>query len=57
MCLWLWDGYQKYAACIFVVSVMGVVESLYETISNINRIIKMARFECQVEVKRRDRNN
>jgi len=42
----------KYAACILALSVFGVVQSLYETIVNINSIRKMAKFECNVQVKR-----
>lgn len=40
-----------------MVSVMGVVESLVETITNMNRIVKMAKFQCDVEVKRKNSNN
>jgi len=31
---------------------MGVIESLYETIVNINRIRRMARYECPIKVRR-----
>lgn len=31
---------------------MGVIESLYETTVNINRIRSMARYECPITVKR-----
>ena len=50
--LWFWDGYQKYAMCILVISIASVIENLYETISNINTIRAMASYECEVEVKR-----
>jgi hypothetical protein len=52
MTLWFWDGYEKYACCILVISVAGVAENLYETVTNINNIRKMAHYECEVEVKR-----
>lgn len=52
MILWFSDGYEKYACCILVVSVLGVAENLYETITNINSIRKMAVYECPVEVIR-----
>lgn len=50
--LWFWDGYTKYACCILFISVSSVIENLYETITNINTIRKMASYECDVEVKR-----
>jgi cation-transporting ATPase 13A2 len=53
MTLWFWDGYQKYAICIMVISLTSIIENLYETVKNINSIRKMADFECPVEVKRR----
>ena len=52
MILWFNDGYEKYAVCILVISLMGVGESLYETVTNINSIRKMAMYECPVQVKR-----
>lgn len=45
-CLWFWDGYVKYAICILIISIFGVVENLYETVTNIASIRKMARYEC-----------
>jgi cation-transporting P-type ATPase 13A2 len=50
--LWFWDGYQKYACCILVISIASVVENLYETVHNINNVRKMASYECDIEVKR-----
>lgn len=55
VCLWFWDGYEKYAYCILAISIMGVTENLYETLTNIKNIRKIAIFECAVTVKRRDR--
>lgn len=52
MILWFNDGYEKYAFCILAVSLFGVLESLYETVSNYKSIQKMARYECEVQVKR-----
>ena len=52
MLLWFSDNYVKYAMCILVISVCGVVENLYETITNINTIRRMAKYECKVKVKR-----
>ena len=52
MILWFSDGYEKYAICILVVSLLGVFESLFETVHNIRNIRKMAKYECPVQVKR-----
>jgi cation-transporting P-type ATPase 13A2 len=46
MLLWFYDNYVKYALCILVISVCGVAENLYETITNINTIRRMAKYEC-----------
>ena len=54
MILWFNDGYVKYAVCILVISVAGVSENLYETVTNINSIRKLAKYECQIQVKRID---
>ena len=52
MALWFWDGYEKYAYCILIISVSSIIENLYETVKNINSIRKMAAFECPIQVKR-----
>ena len=53
MILWFVDDYTKYACCILVISLAGIVENLYETVSNINSIRRMAKYECDLQVKRR----
>ena len=52
MILWYWDGYGKYATCILVISIWGIVDSLYETVTANASIRKLAHFECSVEVLR-----
>lgn len=52
MILWFWDGYVNYAICILVISVLGVTENLYETVHNINQIRELAKYECEIQVKR-----
>ena len=52
MILWFLDGYVKYAICILVVSLFGVLENLYETVTNYRSVRKMAKYECQIQVKR-----
>lgn len=54
MALWFWDGYFYYAICIGVISVAGIVENLYETVTNINNIIEIAKYECKIMIKRRN---
>jgi hypothetical protein len=48
----MWDGYYRYAYCILAISIWGVVDSLYETVTNINKIRKMAMYECDIQVRR-----
>ena len=58
MCLWFADGYQYYAACILIISVMSAVTSLYETRRNLKSIKKMAYYSCPVNVmKTEDEKN
>ena len=52
MCLWFADGYQAYASCILLISVMSAVFSLYETLVNLRSIKKMAYYSCPVNVMR-----
>ena len=48
--LWMWDNYYYYASCIIVISTGSVLISLYETISNHNKIREMARYVCDVKL-------
>jgi len=52
MILWFWDGYEKYAVCILVISLWGIYENLSETISNMSSIRKMAHFVCNISIMR-----
>jgi cation-transporting P-type ATPase 13A2 len=52
MILWFWDGYQKYACCILVISLWGIYENLSETITNMRSIRKMAHYVCPIEILR-----
>ena len=52
MILWFNDGYAKYAMCILFISLMGVSENLYETVTNFDKVRKMASYECPIKVKR-----
>jgi len=52
MCLWYADGYQSYATCILLISVISAVMSLVETLTNLKSIKKMAYYSCPVQVMR-----
>ena len=52
MVLWFSDGYQYYAACILIISVMSAVTSLVETRRNLLNIKKMAYYSCPVNCMR-----
>ena len=49
----MWDGYEKYAYCILVISIAGVLENLHETVSNINSVRKLAHYVCDIQILRR----
>lgn len=53
MCLWFSDGYEIYAGCILVISVLSVITALYETRTNLSNIKKMAFYTCAVNVLRK----
>ncbi|KAK9330708.1 hypothetical protein V1520DRAFT_339783 [Lipomyces starkeyi] len=52
MILWALDEYYYYAACIFVISVISITNTLIETKSNMRRLREISRFVCNVRVLR-----
>lgn len=50
--LWAFDQYYYYAACIFVISVISVGNTLIETKQTLDRLREIARFECDIRVLR-----
>ncbi|KAK9242935.1 hypothetical protein V1506DRAFT_516715 [Lipomyces tetrasporus] len=52
MILWGLDEYYYYAACIFVISVISITNTLIETKSNMRRLREISRFVCNVRVLR-----
>ena len=54
--LWFNDDYEKYACCILVISLFGICQSLHETVTNIEEVRRMAKYECQIQVRRRENN-
>lgn len=50
--LWCADEYYYYASCIFLISLISIVNSLVETKSTITRLQQISTFSCQVRVWR-----
>lgn len=50
--LWLADNYYYYAACIFIISLVSIVNSLVETKTTIHRLQQISKFACEVRVWR-----
>lgn len=50
MAVFWWEGYRIYAGCIFLISALSIIATLYDTITNNTQIRKMARYTCQVEL-------
>ena len=48
MALWFYDNYMIYASCIFIISIVGVVASIHESIGNNKKIREMAKYTCEV---------
>lgn len=52
--LWLADDYYYYASCIFLISMVSIVNTLIETKATIRRLKEISRFECDVRVWRNE---
>lgn len=52
--LWAFDEYYYYAACIFLISIFSIINTLVETKSTMARLRELSRFECKVRVWRND---
>lgn len=52
--LWSADQYYYYAACIFVISVLSIVDTLVETKKTSLRLAEMSHFNCDVRVLREE---
>ncbi|KAL6452467.1 YPK9 Vacuolar cation-transporting ATPase YPK9 [Candida maltosa Xu316] len=50
--LWLADDYYYYAGCIFIISVVSIINSLVETKSTMRRLQEISKFSCEVRVWR-----
>lgn len=50
--LWLADDYVNYATCIFLISAVSIVNTLYETKTTIKRLQEMSKYTCDVRVWR-----
>lgn len=50
--LWLADDYYYYAGCIFIISLVSIINSLIETKSTMKRLQEISKFSCEVRVWR-----
>lgn len=50
--LWLCDDYFYYAAAIFVLTIVSVLDTIWETENSIKRLNEMAHNECEIRVLR-----
>lgn len=50
--LWSLDEYYYYAVCIFLISVVSITTTLFETRSTMKRLREISRFECDIRVIR-----
>ncbi|KAH3682711.1 hypothetical protein WICPIJ_006317 [Wickerhamomyces pijperi] len=50
--LWAFDEYYYYAACIFLISFVSVLNTLQETKQTMKRLAELGKFECRVRVWR-----
>ena len=55
--LWIFNDYNAYACVIIAATTSSLLISTYETRKNLLDIQKMAKYECNVKVYRRDSNN
>ncbi|CAI5756413.1 unnamed protein product [Candida verbasci] len=52
--LWLADDYYYYASCIFLISLISIINSSIETKSTINRLQEISKFSCEIRVWRNE---
>ncbi|EGW33290.1 uncharacterized protein SPAPADRAFT_55183 [Spathaspora passalidarum NRRL Y-27907] len=52
--LWLADDYYYYASCIFIISMISIINSLIETKTTMKRLQQMSQFSCDVRVWRNE---
>ncbi|KAI4177795.1 MAG: hypothetical protein LQ343_000259 [Gyalolechia ehrenbergii] len=50
--LWSLDEYYYYAVCIFLISIVSITTTLFETRSTMKRLREISRFECDIRVIR-----
>lgn len=54
--LWFSDEYEIYATCILVTSLVSITFELIDIRRNMKNLKKMAYYECDITVKRKDQN-
>jgi cation-transporting ATPase 13A3/4/5 len=50
--LWAFDAYYYYAGCIFLISIVSIVNTLMDTKATMARLRDLSRFQCNVRVWR-----
>lgn len=48
MAVFVWEGYRIYAGCIFVLSALSIMVTIYETRKNNESIRNMAKYVCPI---------
>lgn len=52
--LWLADDYYYYALCIFIISLISIINTLVETKSTIKRLQEISKFKCDIRAWRNE---
>ncbi|CAH6722142.1 vacuolar cation-transporting ATPase Ypk9p [[Candida] jaroonii] len=52
--LWLMDDYYYYASCIFIISLVSIVNTLIETKSTMKKLSSVSKFSCEIRVWRNE---
>jgi len=48
MAVFVWEGYRIYAGCIFILSGISILATIYETRTNNESIRNMAKYVCPI---------
>jgi cation-transporting ATPase 13A3/4/5 len=50
--LWAFDEYYYYATCIFLISIISIINTLVETKATMRRLAELSKFSCKIRVWR-----
>ncbi|AMD18547.1 HBL355Cp [Eremothecium sinecaudum] len=48
--LWMFDHYYYYAGCIFLISILSILDNIFETKQSYKRLSEVSQFHCDVRV-------